>query len=73
MGTEMGLRAITWESYWLDDAWVRPGKAHAYVRGVCGVGERALCGYTPRHDCNPMYHDGAQCQRCKVQADKHDG
>lgn len=61
----MGLRATSWESYWLDDAWLRPGKAHAFVRqSYGGVGDRALCGYRPRHDCNPMYHDGEMCKRC---------
>lgn len=68
----MGLQAISWQAYWLDDAWVKPGKTHAFVRGVGHTADRALCGYEPAWNCNPMYHEQARCKRCEQKEAKLD-
>lgn len=65
-------RPLTWEAYWLDDAWTKPGKTHAFVRGWTGsVGDRALCGYEPKWNCNPMYGYAPNCKRCEAKARKY--
>ncbi len=66
----MGLRAISWDAFWLDDAWTKPGKTHAFVRGVCGTGYTALCGYEPAYDANTMYGYAPECKRCLATANK---
>lgn len=68
----MGMQALTWQAYWLDDAWTRPGKTHAFVRGVCGTGYRALCGYEPAWNANTMYSDPPRCKRCESKAKQTD-
>lgn len=72
MGIEMGLQAISWQAYWLDSAWTRPGKTHAFPRGVCGLGDRALCGYEPAWDCNTIHGSEPECKRCRTIADRED-
>ena len=68
----MGLQAISWQAYWLDDAWTKPGKTHAFVRGVCGTGYVALCGYEPAYNCNPMHREEPRCKRCEAKAKQTD-
>lgn len=69
----MGLTAITWEGYWLDDYYNRPGKMHAFPRmSYGGVGYRALCGYEPKPGARVMYHDTEYCGRCERIAEKQD-
>ena len=68
----MGLQAITWQAYWLDDAWTKPGKDHAFVRGVCGMGYTALCGYEPAYNANTMYNEQPRCKRCEAKQKKLD-
>lgn len=68
----MGLQAISWQAYWLDTAWTRPGKEHAFVRGVGHTADRALCGYEPAWDCNTMYGYQSRCKRCEQKVEKLD-
>jgi hypothetical protein len=77
-------RPIEWTAYWLDDAWSKPGKSHAFVRGwtgssgyraLCGgwtgsSGYRALCGYEPAWNANTMYSYEPRCKRCEAKAKK---
>jgi hypothetical protein len=59
-----------WLAYWLDDAWTRPGKAHAFPRGFNGHSDRALCGYEPKWNANTMYSEEPRCKRCEVKLAK---
>jgi hypothetical protein len=64
-------RPIEWTAYWLDDAWTKPGKTHAFVRGWTGSsGYRALCGYEPAWNANTMYSYEPRCKRCEAKAKK---
>lgn len=66
----MGLQAIEWQAYWLDDAWTKAGKEHGYIRGVGYTSGRALCGYEPAWNCNTMYGHAPRCKRCEAKVEK---
>lgn len=66
-------RGTAWAGFWLDDDRTRPGKSHIFVRqSYGGIGQTALCGFTPRAGAVEMYHDNDLCQRCAAAKDKRD-